>query len=115
MKTEDIHNVISDLNRTIRQERLVAGIECSNYLAVLPRIERLYGATKKVSLTLIYNGSPVLYTHIIDRIADDDYKEECISRCISDFMQKLFALLIETPAVMREIINDNVTVKDGIG
>lgn len=106
MRTEDIYSTINDLNKSIRSIREERKVEGRSYLAVVPRIEKLYGPMNKMSITLTFNGKIVLYTQLVGRVVDTTDKDILVSQCVRAFQEQLFISLLDQRPKWESIIMD---------
>ena len=99
MKTEDLHKIIYDLNTVLQSKRKERDITDSssvnNYLTVVPRVEKLFGPIKRISISLTYNGYMVVYVQREGRVVNDDEHEILLNDCIEQFINALFISLLD--------------------
>lgn len=111
MKTEDLHKIVYDLNKVLQFKREEMNITDSssinNYLIVVPRVEKLFGPIKRISISLTYNGYMVVYTQIEGRAANNDEQEILFNDCIEHFISTLFTSLLDHKDDIWEKIIEN--------
>lgn len=100
MKTEDLHKIVYDLNMVLQSKRRERDITDSssvnNYLTVVPRVEKVFGPIKRMSISLTYNGYKVVYVQREGRIVNDEEHEILLNDCIEQFISALFTSLWTT-------------------
>lgn len=111
MKTEDIHVLINSLNKVIRSKREERGIKADSYLTAIPRIEKLFGPIKRVSIDLVYNEKPVIFLQLEARVVDDIDRQEVFDNCASLFTKELYLLLLDQKDKFESIIQDKYGVE----
>ena len=67
----------------------------NNYLTVVPRIEKLFGPIKRISISLTYNGYMVVNVKIEGRAVNNDEQEILLNDCIEQFINALFTSLLD--------------------
>lgn len=111
MKTEDLHKIVYDINKVLQFKREEMNITDSssinNYLTVVPRIEKLFGPIKRISISLTYNGYMVIYAQREGRIVNDDEQEILLNDCIEQFISALFTSLLDHKDDIWEKIIEN--------
>ena len=99
MKTEDLHKIVYDLNKVLQFKREEMNItdrsSINNYLIVVPRVEKLFGPIKRISISLTYNGYKVVYTQTEGRAVNDAEQEILLNDCIEQFISALFTSLLD--------------------
>lgn len=99
MKTEDLHKIVYDLNMVLQSKRkemeITDSSSINNYLTVVPRVEKLFGPIKRISISLTYNGYKVVYVQREGRAINDDEQEILLNDCIEQFITALFTSLLD--------------------
>lgn len=111
MKTEDLHKIVYDLNTVLQYKRkkmkITDSSSINNYLTVVPRVEKLFGPIKRMSISLTYNGYMVVHVQIEGRVVNDDEKEILLNDCIEQFITALFTSLLDHKDNIWEKIIEN--------
>lgn len=111
MKTEDLHKIVYNLNIVLQSKRrereITDSSSVNNYLTVVPRVEKLFGPIKRMSISLTYNGYMVVYTQIEGRAVNDDEQEVLLNDCIEQFTTALFTSLLDHKDDIWEKIIEN--------
>lgn len=111
MKTEDLHKIVYNLNMVLQSKRkkmeITDNSSVNNYLTVVPRIEKLFGPIKRISISLTYNGYMVVNVKIEGRAANNDEQEILLNDCIEQFINALFTSLLDHKDDIWEKIIEN--------
>lgn len=111
MKTEDLHKIVYDLNMVLQLKRkekeITDSSSVNNYLTVVPRVEKVFGPIKRISISLTYNGYMVAYVQREGRIVNDDEQEILLNDCIEQFISALFTSLLDHKDDIWEKIIEN--------
>ena len=111
MKTEDLHKIVYNLNMVLQSKRkkmkITDSSSVNNYLTVVPRIEKLFGPIKRISISLTYNGYMVVNVKIEGRAVNNDEQEILLNDCIEQFINALFTSLLDHKDDIWEKIIEN--------
>lgn len=111
MKTEDLHKIVYDLNMVLQSKRKEKDItdnsSINNYLTVVPRVEKLLGPIKRISISLTYNGYTIVYVQKEGRAVNSDEQEILLNDCIEQFISALFTSLLDHKDDIWEKIIEN--------
>lgn len=111
MKTDDLHKIVYDLNIVLQSKRremeITDSSSVNNYLTVVPRVEKLFGPIKRMSISLTYNGYTVICAQKEGRAVNDDEQEILLNDCIEQFISALFTSLLDHKDDIWEKIIEN--------